>query len=83
MMGQKKVQKCISKNYFTTTGQKLAFENFLEASFLEYQGFFKILKNSPEQILRNLVPKIGSSRQIDGLLHNVALDVQFVQRFMK
>ena len=63
--------------------RELPFENFLEASFFGISGISKSLKNSPEQILRNLAPKTGPSRQIDGLLHNVALDFQFVQRFRK
>ena len=56
---------------------------FLEASFSKNFGSSKTLKNSPWQILQNFAPKTGPSRQIDGLLHNVALDFQFVQRFRK
>ena len=56
---------------------------FLEASFSKNFGSSKTLKNSPGQILQNFAPKTGPSRQIDGPLHNVALDFRFVQRFRK
>ena len=51
--------------------EKLSLKIFLEASFSKNFSPSKTLENSPGQILQNLAPKTGPSRQIDGSLHKV------------
>ena len=67
--------KSISKSLFEKTfeasqAEEWSLKIFLEASFSKNFGPSKTLENSPGQILQNLAPKTGPSRQIDDLLHS-------------
>ena len=80
----KSISRSLFEKFFEATqAEELSLKFFLEASFSKNFGPSKTLENSPGQILQNLAPKTGPSRQIDDSLHNVASDFQFVQRFRK